>query len=126
MCKLCLEETLGEMALAEIAEVAGPANCLGEEIALRKGNVKEVIYCAGEDTNSCGGTVRFSNFVCRVCEDWWSDCVQIAIISCEKDSEFGMPCLQLRDGCGVGGTSFRGSDVLGHGVRCQDQLVVQH
>ncbi len=78
--------------VAEVAEVAGPKNFPGKEVALLRCNVKKVINGTGEDTDSSGGTVRVSNFVRRVCEDWWSDRVGIAIVSC-KDTKFDMSYL---------------------------------
>ncbi len=63
------------MAFAKVAEVAGPTNCPGEEIALHGGNVEKVINGTHEGDNPSGGTVGVGNFVRRVCEDWWSDVV---------------------------------------------------
>ncbi len=63
---------------------------LRRKIVFCRSNVEKVINCTGKDANSCGSTVRVSNFVGLVCEDLWSDCVGIAIISCKKDGKFGM------------------------------------
>ncbi len=81
------------MSLGEVAEVVWPMDCPGEEVSFCRCNVKEVINGTGEDTNPCGGAVCVGDFLGCVGEERQSDCVECAIVGCEKDVEFCASCL---------------------------------
>ncbi len=65
------------MSLAEVAEVVWPTDGPGWEVTFCGGDVKKVIYCTGEGSNSCGVTVCGGNLFGRVRKDWGLDCFEL-------------------------------------------------